>query len=336
MSKVKPTTKEQLIHYLLSNVSLGTYDRKFLTNLETGFLGKDRPVTTNQDELLTKVVSRYARQLAKQEISSTDLVNLPWTKQPVASLPEYTTAFAQLVDNKIVIRSPYKTSFIKELRSFRNVQWVKERREWQVNYNEPNLKKVVSLIAEHYELINFCEAIKEMMAIAEEYENIKVWNPTLVKVSGNLLVAGITESMYNAIIDIPLEISPKCFSTLASYGITVSPSLITSDMLTFAADPSPKLERSNVLDLIDYLSEIGCENVVCVATVHSMASDQFKLLVKGLNDKNIKVVNNANTDYNSLSNYVVLFSLAHTMATGIESHATKLIQVVNSNPIKIQ
>lgn len=336
MSTVKPATKEQLIHYLLSNVSLGTYDRKFLTNLETGFLGKDRPVTTNQSDLLSKIVARYSRQLAKQEISHTDLISLPWTRQPVESLPEYITAFAQLVDDKIVIRSPYKTSFIKELRSFRNVQWVKERREWLVNYNESNLKKVVTLIADHYELINFCDAIKDMMAIAESYEHIKIWEPTLVSVSGNLLIAGITESMYDAVSDIPLEISPKCFSDLASYGISVSPELMFSEILTFAGNPSPKIERADILMLIEYLSAIGCENVVCIATVHSIASEQFKQLTRGLSERNINLVNNGSADYRTLKNYVVLFSLAHAMASGIEAHATKLIQIVNSNPIKIQ
>ena len=336
MSKVKPTTKEQLIHYLLSNVSLGTYDRKFLTNLETGFLGRDRSVTTNQATLLSKIVARYSRQLAKQEISHTDMNNLPWTKEPVESLPEFVTAFAELVNDKIVIRSPYKTSFIKELKSVRTVQWFKESREWHVNYNESNLKKVVTLIADHYETINFCEAIKEMLATAEQYEHIKVWEPTLINVSGNLLVAGITESMYTAIENIPVSVSPECFSTLASYGIKISPDLTSNEILTFAADPSPKIERSNILDLIEYLPMIGCENVVCVATIHSLATDQFKLLTKGLLDKNINVHNNGSIDYKSLRNYVVLFSLAHAMASGIEAHATKLIQIVNSNPIKIQ
>jgi hypothetical protein len=336
MSTVKPTTKEQLVNYLLSNVSLGTYDRKFLDNLQTGFLGINRPVTTNQSLLLSKIVTRYARQLAKQEIAYIDMVNLPWTKEPIESLPEFITAFAELVDDKIVIRSPYKTSFIKELRSVKTVKWFKESREWHVNYNESNLKKVVTLIADHYETINFCETIKDMLATAEQYENIKVWDPTLVEVSGNLLIAGIIESMYDATHDIQLERSPKCFSTLASYGITISSELTTTDILTFAADPSPKIERSNILDLVEYLPIIGCKNVVCVATVHSMASDQFKLLTKGLAENNINVINNGSVDYKSLSNYVVLFSLAHAMASGIEAHATKLIQIVNSNPIKIQ
>lgn len=336
MSKVKPTTKEQLIHYLLSNVSLGTYDRKFLTNLETGFLGKDRPVTSNQADLLTKIVSRYTRQLAKQELDYSELVSLPWVHTPVKSLPEYVTAYAELSDNKIIIRTPYKTTFIKELRSFRTAVWVKENKEWHINYNEANLKKIVTLIADHYELINFCEVIKDMMSIAESYEDIKIWEPTLVNINGNLIIAGITESMYDALLDVELEITPKCFSFLASYGISICPTLAVNDTLAFAANPAPKIERSNILDLITYLSEIGCENVVCIATVHSMATDQFKLLTRGLSDNGIKIVSNSGVDYNTLSNYVVLYSLTHSMASGIEAHATKLIQIVNSNPIKIQ
>lgn len=333
MSKVKPTTKEQLIHYLLHNVSLGTYDNRFLTNIETNFIGAGKPVTSNQSDLLTKITFRYARQLARHELNANELVQLPWKKEPITSSIEYTTAYAELANDKIVMRTPYKTAFIKELRGFNTAEWNKDKREWFVNYNEPNLKKIVSLIADHYETINFCDEIKHMLNIAEHYEHIKVWNPTLCEVSGNLLIAGITEALYEAIVDIQLEKTPLCFSKLAAHGVEITPSLIIDDATEFAANVSPEIEKSQITKLVDLLPMIGCEAVILSVT-HSFSSLLIDL-VSGLEEKNIKVVTKSNIEVDSLKNYVMIYP-SHSINTALEIHADKVIQIVNSTPIAIK
>ena len=68
MTKVKPTTKEQLVDFMLKYLSLGTYDKKFLNNLvQLNFIQKIQ-VTTNQADLLDKITLRYHRQLLKKEL----------------------------------------------------------------------------------------------------------------------------------------------------------------------------------------------------------------------------------------------------------------------------
>ena len=333
MSKVKPTTKEQLIHYLLHNVSLGSYDNRFLSNIEINFIGAGKPVTTNQAELLNKITIRYARQLAKQELDANQLVQLLWKKEPINSAPEYTTAYAQLDNGKIVIRTPYKTTFIKELRNINTSDWNKDKREWTVNYNELNLKKIVTLIADNYELINFCDDIKHMISVAEQYEHIKVWNPTLCEVSGKLLIAGINEYLHESIIDIPLEKTPLCFSKLATYGVEIDKSLFIDDVLKFASNTRPEIEKSQLTDLIELLPLIGCEAVV-LSVKHSFSSLLMDLVI-GLKEKNIEIVTKSNVSNNTLKNYVVICP-AHTMNTAIEIRADKVIQVVNSTPVAIK
>ena len=335
MSKVKPTTKEQLIHYLLSHISLGTYDRRFLSNLETGFLGKGKPITTNQASLLDKIVSRYARQISKNELNYKDLIALEWSKPLVESAPEYTTAYAELVDNKIVIRTPYKAGFIKELRAVRTAKWLKDEREWHINYNERNLKLVIFLVAEHYETINFCETIKGFLAEAERYESAKIWNPTLCKANDRLIVASINEPLADAINNIEIELTPQCLAKLSSHGIEISDDLMTDDLLKFAGSNNTKIEKSELHKLIDYLPAIGCESVVLQSSVSHGLNEPYVGLIKRLEEKNIKVYSKGRIDSGLLSDYVVLYSL-RIPVSDIESHATKLIQVVNSEPVDIK
>jgi len=333
MSKVKPTTKEQLIHYLIHNISLGNYDNRFLTNVENNFIGANKPVTSNQSSLLNKIIHRYARQLAKQELNATELVQLPWKKEPILSAIEYTTAYAQIDDNKIIIRTPYKSSFIKEIRRIDTADWIKEDREWTVNYNELSLKNIVTLIADHYEVIDFCDEIKHSLSIAEQFEQIKVWNPTLCEVSGNLIIAGINEPLYNAIVDIQLEKTPLCFSKLAAHGVEISSSLCTDGILEFAANATPNIEKDKVSSLVDLLPMIGCETVI-VPVTHSFANLTLDLL-SGLKEKNIKILNRSNIDVEPTENYVVIYPV-HPSNTALDIRADKVIHIVNSTPIEIK
>ena len=335
MSKVKPTTKEQLIHYLLSHISLGTYDRRFLTNLETGFLGKGKAVTTNQAALLDKIIARYARQLSKNELNYQELILLEWSKPLIESAPEYTTAYAELSNDKIIIKTPYKAGFIKELRAVRTAKWLKDEREWHINYNERNLKLVIFLVAEHYETINFCETIKGFLAEAENYESARVWNPTLCMSNGRLLVASINEPLSNAINNVELDLTPKCLAELSSYGVQISDDIMTNELLKFAGTTNPKIEKAELQKLIEYLPAIGCESVILQSTVSHGMDEPYITLAKKLEEKNIKVFTKNKVDTSKLSNYVVLYSLRVVMSD-IDAHATKLIQVVNSEPVDIK
>ncbi len=56
MTKVKPKTKEQVIYFLISNISLGTYDKRFLSNLESMNVVAKKPLTTNQATLFEKIM----------------------------------------------------------------------------------------------------------------------------------------------------------------------------------------------------------------------------------------------------------------------------------------
>lgn len=333
MSRVKPSSKEQVIHYLLSNISLGTYDKKFVSNLETGFLGKNKPVTTNQAELLNRIITRYARQLARLEVNYLEFTSLPWTTAPIPSEPEYTTAYAEIVDETIIVKTPYKTSFIKELKSHKNARWEKEKREWHIEFTEPNLKSVVNLIADHYTAINFSEEIKNILSIAETYESVTVWDPTLVNINDNLMIAASNESLHDAISNITLEITPKCISELAMYGISISRDLLNDVSIEFAADINPVINVNSILELVDYLPMIGCEAVVLTST-HAIPKKSLEDLTDGLLHHNIKIHARTSNLLN-LKNYVVLYSMFN-FNSSVELKAMKLINIINNNPVKIK
>jgi hypothetical protein len=154
MIKMVPTSKESLIYYLIHNISLGTYDQKFLHNLVSLNVTKNHPVTTNQAELLDKIVSRYKKQLAKKELDVNELLKLEWNTKPILSSPQFTQAYLSLGEGKIILHSPYKSEFVKEFKRIENVSWHRDEKFWSAPANEYMLKLVNENSLRYHKLLS--------------------------------------------------------------------------------------------------------------------------------------------------------------------------------------
>lgn len=266
MLKVKPTTKEQLIYYLLQHISLGTYDKKFLNNLMTMYIAKDVPVTTNQSNLLDKIILRYARQLAKQEHDSTDMVNLPWKHIPIPSAPEFTEAFLKIADGNIELRSPYKTNFINELRQIEFSNWNRETKTWYIPFSETSLKQVIKTTTKHYNTVNYCDSIQDILNTVAEYESCQYWNPTLVKRNGNLFIAATNAHLNEALQKYVIDDSLSTLARLVYHGVDIDESVINDlgqdeKVIQFVINRSTALPDDVEL-IIEYLQLIGADFVL--------------------------------------------------------------------------
>ena len=258
MSKIKPNTKEQLVDYMLKYISLGTYDKRFLNNLiNLNFVAKN-PVTTNQSALLDTIVSRYRRQFAKKEIDSNDMIALSWTLQPVPSLPTYTEAHLAIEDDIILLRSPFKTSFVKDIKTISYGKWDRSTKTWSFPMSESVLKNVMNLVNVHYENINYCTVIKEIIDILLPYEKNKYWNPTLIKTNDNIYVVACNQSLMNSISHIPLTTDIKNLARLMYMGITISDSIIESltESEKLGVMYTVNIDKFDTTSIIDYLKMI--------------------------------------------------------------------------------
>jgi hypothetical protein len=264
MQAPKPTTKEQLIHYLVHNISLGTYDKKFLNNIYE----INKPLTTNQNELLDKIILRYNRQFAKKELIATDLINLPWTRPLVISSPEFTEAHISTNDDVINIRTPYKKDYILKLKESRfPITWNRESRLWYTEYCAETLKYVIEHTENHFSVVNYSKDIQETINYLCDYEKYKYWNPTLVCINEMYYLMAVTEHLYNAVNHLLDDITLYSLTRLVRYGITIDDSVVNNlsyskEIINFAIEVQPTLESDNILQLVEYLQKIECELIV--------------------------------------------------------------------------
>ena len=257
-----PTTQEQLVHYLLHNLQLGTYDKRFLTNIHGQIYYEKKPLTTNQAALLHKIVMRYQRQIAKREMNSHDLIKLPWNLQPTESLLQYTQAYVSIDDDGIiVVHSPYKTAFVKEIRNADIAVWHKETKEWSIPYCEENLKRVVDIVVKHYDNVVLCDTTSNILETAHTYPENCYWNPTLVNCNGNLMIVASNEYLNNAITELNNDLAT--IVKIMSYGVELGDNVIdpNHEYYNLIKHQECQIDISDIDRAISFLKEIKCEKI---------------------------------------------------------------------------
>lgn len=294
MTKVKPTTKEQLIYYFISNISLGTYDKRFLTNLESMNVTAQKPLTTNQADLLDKIIARYSRQLHKLELNVDEMLSLPWHNRPIQSLPQFTEAHLSLLDDELILHSPFKKDFVEDFRKADiNGKWNKEERYWSVPASTHTLNIATKIIEKHYNKVNYCDTITEFIQSAKVYEDCKYWNPSFEYLNGNFYVVAANSNLINAISYIPFEVELYVLARLVRHGISIGDTALAQfvdkfkpDEILFALDTEANIEIDDP-EAINKLLKIKTDYVVFLELTGS-AKGFFTSLKKKLEEHNIK------------------------------------------------
>lgn len=348
MKKVVPTTKEQLIYFMLSNLSLGTYDKRFLSNVESIYLTKSKPLTSNQVSLFDKIITRYSKQLLKKEITTQYALSLGWSTPPIQSSPEYTSAKISIENDEIILRSPYKADFVKEFKTIPFVKWNRETKIWTAPLCEHTLKQVVSTTTSHYSTVNYCDVVDKLLQEVDKYKDILYWTPTLKYINNQLLIMSINKSLYEAIKDTDITLTLPSISKLVRYGITIDDSvkreldkLYDFDKVEFACSRVHKLELQEN-KVLDYITSI---NVDCVFINEWFGVEKSFIanLQPMLESNNIKMFigNKVNTmeeyeeEYKNAYMPVTLATWSGSLSL-MTTNCDKIIHLVNSKPIKLK
>lgn len=350
--QAKPTTKEQLLYYLLTNVNLGTYDSRFLHNVQETHITDNKPVTTNQADLLDKITLRYARQLRQKEIDAAEMVLLPWALPPIQSLPEYTEAYVIIEDNQVLMRSPYKKEFITALKDTSlSLTWTRETKTWSAPYSEASLKHMMELAEKHYPVINYCPVTVDIINTLAEYETCKYWNPTLINAGGNYMIAATNKNLDAALAEIALSLNLATIARLVCYGVHIPTEIYdellangyTEEQIKFAIDFSPVMNMHDPATIAECIRMVNADQVI-ISERLGINSRDMGSLQQILSDNNIPCYSiDRRSDINQLdiSKYEFLVIINTGMwvsknQLNLKQGASKSIHLANSKPIKIK
>jgi hypothetical protein len=256
--------KEQLLYFFLGGkISLSQYDYKFMANLQTMIQNNAR-VTSNQATLFDKLISKYSKQLIKNGFVKEDLKLLPWKTMVVESTPEYTGAVVRLVSNEITIRVPFNKSFINQFRQVENNNYVWDGIEklYRTEFNTLSFKIAHSILPKHFQYVKYCDTLRNILDQLYEYKNL-VWNPTVVKYNGKLLLAACNEVLGSLITNDDLEITPSNLFKLKRMGITISDDIYNNnEKLKFSSTDIYETDIEDIETTISWMRNLNCENVI--------------------------------------------------------------------------
>jgi len=331
---VELKTAEHVIHYMISNVKLSRYDEKFIANLQ-GL----KQVTTNQVELFYRIIFKYRRQLAKDELYAEKLIELPWTMPVVESVAQYTDGFVIIENSKILFRCPYNRNFIKQFRDteFNPFKWDKEKRQYEADYGENTLKFLVNSTINHFKHIHYCDETKKLLGSLHQYKDEQYWNPTLTLLNDRYYLVACNQHILDAIADIELNNDVKTLAKLTQYGVTIDNKLYDNndERMRFITNNIVEVEVSQVINMASWLKEIGCD-LACIRGPASFIKKQFTDELDKLNikhtDTNIFIVDSATFDTAKFPVFVSFRTIIGPLPKGM----SKIIRLVNSQPVDIK
>ena len=263
------STIDELATWMLTNIRLSRYDNQFINNL-TLYITNQQRITSNQDSLFKKVTRKYYRQLTHFKIDVERALNLKWSVGVTESLPEYTGASLSIENGKIIFRSPYNRNFLTALRknSLYNLIWVKDKRQYEADYSVTTLKQLIYLSADHYNVLNYCNTVTQIINNLSEYETVKYWTPTLLYNNDRYYIAAINEHLHEAIKDIELTDDLKTIAQLVKYGINIDQSVKDHfidkepyEKIRIATSFIVTVEHRDIKTAIDWLIELGCDAI---------------------------------------------------------------------------
>ena len=355
MQILTPRTAEEVIDFCLNHISLGTYDKRFFTNLFISNVLPRKSITTNQLALFKKIVNKYHKQMSKHNFFAFELAELPWSVPIIESADEYTKAVIDIKDNLLIVRTPYKNSFVQEFRTAHLMKWNSDDKHYTSEFGINTLKKVLDIVERHYEERQYSDTIQNIINEMKQYQAVLNWTPELRRINGNFMIVSTNESLHNAIKDIPLNTEPATLALLTSYGVGIDKHLVielyehiceTDDdkkRLIFSISSQATCERNEVHKLKDWLRDIKCDYVIFSSMyVTNRGMDDMEELISGFNvPYTILSPGKKSTATQDLMSrkykMPVLLKFNSFSYRGLGSmFAGKVVEIVNSTPIDVQ
>jgi hypothetical protein len=332
------TNKEHLIHYMISNLRLSRYDMRFLQNLEK-ICSYKKIITSNQILLVDKLIKKYERQFVKNTMFTTILLKLPWQTTIVETTEHYTSAHIGIIDDNLILKTPYNKAFVATFRSLSNSSfvWDHNNKYYIADLSTYSLKLAINTVKKFFADIKYSNNVKRLIEQLEYYKDVKYWTPTFTCINNNYIIACSNNALDQATKHITLNTEPNNLAELARYGITIDENILETDEQLFAGSYSPKVELSNICNIVPWLQNINCD-YVSLSGIGLSTNIPFKNEFK-------QALTNAGIKYNDASRLVVNENLQKykfpvivkfKLLSDEYAHAAKIVNVVNSQPIKLE
>jgi hypothetical protein len=335
---IELNNKEQLIYYMVANLRLSRYDIRFLQNLEKISSVKKR-ITSNQVELVYKLVEKYERQFVKNQMSIKDLAKLPWKTLIVETTDEYTSAHIGILNDNLILKTPYNKAFITAFRSLSESSfvWDNTNKYYVADLSTFSLKLAINMVTKFFSEVRYSDNVKKLLDQLSYYKDIKYWTPTMVCANDNYMISCTNNALDESIKHITLNTELTTLAELVRYGIQIDESILRTDEERFAGSYNPKVELNNICDIVPWLQNINCD-YVSVSGIGLSTNLKFKNDLKQALEKAGIHYNDAGrfASHMNLSKYKFPVIVKFKLISEDYTNVAKVIDIVNSQPMNLE
>ena len=232
-------------------VSLARYDTDFLDSVTDATLGK-HPLTDRQADLAVKLILKYQRQLAQKGVDVTPMQQ-PRYRLPLRHIDR--TRRADLVNQQIILRFPYDSTLIQQLRDLLQMRqgsamFDKSKKEWQIAVSEFNVNFVVTWANANQFIID--SALQDLMQQILEIERVPYHIQLCRQPDGQLTITHAEKSLLECLAHLNIELADKDLFRLVDLapvlGYTIDDNLLAelenqvgADVMVFALNRTYEL-----------------------------------------------------------------------------------------------
>ena len=323
---------------------MSQYDYKFMANLQMMIHNSHR-VTSNQSDLFDKLISKYAKQLAKADLVKEELKDLPWKTMLVQSTPEYTGANISLSDDVITVRVPFNKNFISCFRSVDDnpFVWIREDKVYQAPFSTAALKLLYNFLPSHFKT-TYCEVLQDVIQDLKEREGL-IWEPTFIKVHDNVVLAAANTVVAELLNDIDLTLAPSNMYAISRYQIPAHPNLFDGDKeLKFAYEFITEIDIDDIVQVAKWMKSLHVDSVLI-----GRGLSQNVQLYTEIENASIAQGIRVTTGYRSFNHMTghapkgkansVFLLLPHTNVNTViplDSDIDKVVILKNSRPVEVR
>ena len=326
-------SKDQLANYMVQgHVHLSKKDYGFFHNL-LNIIRDKRPITSNQTKLFDKLITKYQKQLKKNNYDTSQLLDLPWNAQVVESMAEFLEPKIFLENGKLCIKSPFNSKFITSLRQqkLNTFIWNKKEKIYESCLSTYALKKAVELVTKIYGKVTYCQKIQTLIDETKIFDS-KYWSPTLVKRHNNFYILATNTSLDNVLGNLQLNDDPKTLFTLSSYGVKTDLEITKDkDFLEFASSYRTVVNIDNLSLMVDWLVYLDVD-YVCLSKDLAYNKSISTELINLLKNKILY-----GTSYSNQSKNMVRLSLhSKQFYNPSDTPFSKQIFISNTRPVIVK
>ena len=323
--------KDHLARYMIAgHVHLSKKDYGFFNNVVLQIQG-NKQITSNQNTLFDKLLSKYKRQLTRLNNNVDDLIKLEWKLGIIESKKEFLDAKIFIVGNDLVIKSPFNSHFVQNFRrlEINPFVWDSVTKSYKCKVSTYSLKIAYTYLTKYYKDVVMCDTTTEMLKEIELYQSAKIWQPTLVKINNYFYIVASNNSLMESISEIDLNDDPKTLFALSAYGITIDSSVVGNDPVkNFASNRKLTFDLDNLDYVIEMLKLLEVDNVFTSRDIVYNKSVSNEIKLKTLEHGITLLPHNHLKETES-----VLFT---TNSSGTyDRKIAKVIHLTNSRPVKI-